>query len=511
MASPPKDLYVPRRRSPPFKNARVPGRVVPIPQHIRPFLDMTHVPTEDGFVPNPRPEAGNNANDANDANVADDHYYRLGRLPPVRHPATNRVLSAYIGVELEPDWRFSGHQFDEYIFHAARQGRVFMFRVEKQHTLLGNRYPRGHDSTRCRFARCPIGGTIRSRQVRVCISEFADPRNEVLDPYHNAGYAHLYCLEKYCNLPSLLAEANITFLPGVELAKELSYPPALSLVERDACLGWAREARQSWKDFKRAYPIAEARPRYNPPIHERLYHRLDQVHEANHTRNRRGHDGPQVYIHKQQRLAFAPELAPGKARASPAGISISNSLRSYGPQVFEAGPGFPYQTQPLLSHPEIYNNNAPTLARLPPVSELHTAGGTAPGLGVDYSPEVLGVLMAQDFADFLDSALEEEFPSQWPAAHPADQPQEGAMPEQITQPRGTREPELERTPEPGRVPETGQSNHLVAAVKSPTLAAPGRRPKSRRSSAPAVLGVQKARVRKSFMASRRRSRTKGVR
>lgn len=505
--------YIPGGRSSPFTSARVPGRVVLIPQHIRPFLDMTHVPTEDGFVSNPRPEA------RDDADVADDYYYKLRRPPPVRHPATNRVLSAYTGVELKPDLKFSGHQFDEYIFHAARQGRALMFRVEKQHTLLGYRYPRGHESTRCRFARCPIGGTIRSGQIRVCISEFADPGNEILDPYHNAGYAHLYCLEKYCNLPSLLAETNITFLPAVELAKELSYPPALSIAERDACLRWARQARQSWRDFKSAYPVAEARPRYRPSVHERLYHRLDQIHEANNMRHKRGHDGPQVYTYNQQRRESIPEFAPRELRASPPGTSIPSSLQSYGPQVFQAVPGFPSQPQPLAFQPQIYNNSLSVAATIAPSSGLNLSGpaenawtqsceniGTALGLSSDYSSEELGAIMAQDFVDFLDSALE-EFPSQWPAAPPATDSQEGARPELSTQPGETRKPK--QAPEPEQVPETRKSKQLVASSNFPTLTA-GRR-KSRRSSAPAILSAQKARIRKSFRASRRRSKTKGVR
>ncbi|KAG8166098.1 hypothetical protein KVR01_004650 [Diaporthe batatas] len=486
-------MYMPGTRSSPFASARVPGRVVPIPQHIRPFLDLTHVPTEDGFVPNPSPGA------RDDANAADDYYYKIRRLPPVRHPATNRVLSAYSGVELKADLRFSGHQFDEYIFHAARQGRAFMFRVEKQHTLLGYRYPRGHESTRCRFARCPIGGTIRSGQIRVCISEFADPRNEILDPYHNAGYAHLYCLEKYCNLPSLLAETTITFLPAVELAKELSYPPALSIAERDACAAWARHARQSWRDFKSAYPLAEARPIYKPSVHERLYHRLDQIHEANDTRNKRGHDGPQVYTYHQPRLG----IAPARLQASPSGMSTPSSLQSYGPQVFQAVPGFPHQPQPPTSHAQAYNSSlnivTPCWAGSNP-TRLHANGGAAAlGPSSDYSSEELGALMAQDFVDFLNSALEES-PPQWPAAPPAAASQDSAGPEPGTQPR--------QTHEPGQVHQTRQGNHLVAATRYPTLAA-GRR-KSRRSSAPAVLGAQKARARKSFMASRRRPKTRGI-
>lgn len=479
-----KGMYISERTMPPVTYAKVPGRVVPVPQHIRPFLDTSHEPTEDGFVPNPRPDA------RDDVPAAGGYYYKLCRLPPVRHPATNRILSAYSGVELKPDLRFSGHQFDEYIFHAVRQGRKFMFRAEKQHTLMGYRYPRGHESTRCRFAKCPLDGTIRSGQIRVCISEFADPRNEILDPYHNAGYTHLYCLEKFCNLHSLLVETNITFLPAVELAKELSFPPALNAAEREACLQWAREARQSWREFKSTYPIPEVRPRYKPSAQGRLHYRLDQIREAQKvsTKQRyRDHDGPQVYTYDQRRRNPTLEPAPKRPWASPPGIYIPTPAYRNGPQVFQAAPMLPYQRQPSTSHPRTYNNKAtPT--------KLSANGDGAIGAGAECDQEGIGALLAQDFAEYLESALQ-EFPWHDPAAPPATGSQEGARPEQST--------------EPEHIPEPEQGNQQIATVKTPAVIA-GRR-KSRRSSAPPVLGVQNVRVRKSLKASRRSSRQKRFR
>jgi hypothetical protein len=415
--------------------------------------------------------------------------------------------------------RFSGHQFDEYIFHAVRQGRKFMFRVEKQHTLMGHRYPRGHESTRCKFAQCPIDGSIRSGQIRVCISEFADPRNEILDPYHNAGYTHLYCLEKFCNLPSLLAETDVTFLPAVGLAKELLFPPALNAAERDACLQWARDARRLWREFKNTYPIAEARPRYKPSIHEKLYYRLDQIREAQKVTNKRplrDHDGPQVYTYNQERRNPAPEPAPKRLRPSPPGISIPASVHRDGPQVFQVVPRLPYQSRPPTSHPQTYNrNNFPIVAPpstllsgqiLPGLAEdtstqLHAKGDGGQWSGADYSPEEIGALLAQDFADYLESALE-EFPWNGPSAPPAAGLQEGTRPGQSIQPEQA--PQPEQTPEPLQAPEPMQRNKLVATARIHAVMA-GRR-KSRRSSAPPVMGVQDARVRKSLKASRRSSK-----
>ncbi|KAH8589980.1 hypothetical protein B0O99DRAFT_470862, partial [Bisporella sp. PMI_857] len=65
-----------------------------------------------------------------------------------------------------------------------------------------SRYPSA-ESSKCRFLECPMPkGTIRNGQYRVAIDEWdlskqAAPNK---DPYHNAGYAHLYCLEKFFDL-----------------------------------------------------------------------------------------------------------------------------------------------------------------------------------------------------------------------------------------------------------------------------------------------------------------------
>lgn len=491
-----QSTHIPEEMAAPFTYARVPDGFVPIPQHIRPFLDTTHEPTGSGLVPSRRPDAND------DMNMAGKYYYKIRRLSPVRHPATNRVLSAYSGVELKPSSRFSAHQFDEYIFHAVRKSRLFMFRVEKQAALTGHRHPRGLESTRCRFAKCPIDGTIRPGQIRVCISEFLDPRNEVLDPYHNAAYVHLYCLENFCNLPSLLAETKVAFLPAGQLAKESYFPAALNAAEREACLQWAHQARQHWASFKRAYPLPEARPRYKPSDPDRLYYRLEQIRENHKVTNKRRHedyDGPQVYTyntHGQQDLA--PEPAPKKPRTVPPRISIPASSQSSGLQIYQGVPGLPYQRQPAISHPpQIHkNSNVPTNIPLSPSlgdmlpsdsaegaqTESYTNGAGGPGQGAEYSTEEINSLLAEYFAD--------EF---------ADNFADCLGPTSEDFPRN----ELEQIPQPE------QDNQTVDAVKF-SIATECWEKKPRRSSAPPVLSVQNARVRKSSTSSRRSSRAKHV-
>ncbi|KAG6364801.1 hypothetical protein INS49_006405 [Diaporthe citri] len=483
-----QSIYIPEETVGPFTHTRIPdGVFVPIPQHIRPFLDTKHEPTASGYVPNRR------ADGSDDMNMANDYYYKIRRLSPVRHPATNRVLSAYSGVELKPDSNFSAHQFDEYIFHAVRKSRLFMFRVEKQAALTGHRHPRGLESTRCRFAKCPIDGTIRPGQIRVCISEFLDPRNEVLDPYHNAAYVHLYCLENFCNLPSLLAETNVAFLPAGQLAKESYFPPALNAAEREACLQWADQARQHWRNFKRAYPLPEARPRYKPSDHDRLYYRLEQIRESHKVTNKRWHEdynGPQVYTYNNQgQRDPAPEPAPKKPRIVPPRIPIPASGWNSGAIICQ-GP-LPHRMHSPTSLSQIFNNKSiPTDAPLPPSPgdilpsrptegaqlQLYTNGVGGLGEGAEYSTEEINTMLAEYFTN-------EDFAS-------------------ISQPM------YEELPcnEPEQAPQPEQDNQLVAAVKTPVVTEGWHKP--RRSSAPPVLSVQNARIRKSSAASRRNSKTK---
>lgn len=474
---------------------------MPIPQHIRPYLDTTHQPTEGGLVPDTRRDA------RQDVDIANEYYYKIRRLSPVRHPATNRVLSAYSGVELKPNSRFAGHQFDEYVFHAIRKGRLFMFRVEKQAPLTGNRHPRGLESTRCRFDRCPVDRTIRPGQVRVCISEFLDPENKILNPYHNAFYVHLYCLEHFCNLPSLLADTSVTFLPAGQLAKEASFAPALNPTEREVCLQWVSQARQSWRDFKRAFPSPETRPQIQPADFDRLYHRLDKLRETHKKTNKRPreeYNGPQVYTYNNQgQRDPASEPAHKKPRMVPPRILIPDLNRVCGVQICHGAPGQPTSCRPMTIRCKrrpfsVPCDTLPSDLEEGAQTQLWTNGADDPGQGAEYTAEELDSMLAEYFAD--------DFANFWGPSHdlatppPAAGPQQGAGPEEVTQPEQSLRPEQAS----GLV----QDNQPAATVRTPVVMQ--RRCKPRRSSAPPVLSVHNARVRKRSSSSRRGSKAKVV-
>ncbi|KAH8815863.1 hypothetical protein F5884DRAFT_773964 [Xylogone sp. PMI_703] len=70
-----------------------------------------------------------------------------------------------------------------------------------------DRYPQ-KDSDTCRFQDCPIASRkIRKGQFRIAFDERlpGPPR----DPFHNPGYVHLYCMEKFLDFPLICKQYNV--------------------------------------------------------------------------------------------------------------------------------------------------------------------------------------------------------------------------------------------------------------------------------------------------------------
>ncbi|OBT90235.1 hypothetical protein VE02_01241 [Pseudogymnoascus sp. 03VT05] len=71
-------------------------------------------------------------------------------------------------------------------------------------------------SNKCRFTDCPVKmRTIPSGHFRVA---FDEQNNENHDPYHCAGYVHLYCLERFCSFSGLAEYCN--FVPDTRELRE---------------------------------------------------------------------------------------------------------------------------------------------------------------------------------------------------------------------------------------------------------------------------------------------------
>ncbi|KAI0870352.1 hypothetical protein GGS24DRAFT_504842 [Hypoxylon argillaceum] len=88
--------------------------------------------------------------------------------------------------------------------------------------MANSRYPRGGESTKCRFSNCRYHNTIAVGDPWVILDERQNVDGELIDPFHNAGYVHLYCLEYHFDLVELWHVLDIR--PDYRLLKRESHP-----------------------------------------------------------------------------------------------------------------------------------------------------------------------------------------------------------------------------------------------------------------------------------------------
>ncbi|KAI1114790.1 hypothetical protein F5Y14DRAFT_450646 [Nemania sp. NC0429] len=70
-------------------------------------------------------------------------------------------------------------------------------------SMSNSRYPRGGESTKCRFKNCRYRQTIQVGEPWVILDERQNVDGELIDPFHNAGYVHLFCLESHFDIVDL--------------------------------------------------------------------------------------------------------------------------------------------------------------------------------------------------------------------------------------------------------------------------------------------------------------------
>lgn len=85
--------------------------------------------------------------------------------------------------------------------------------IQRAPTGCSKRYQH-HKSDACIFKECParvygLQGTITRGHFRIAFDEMYSTYGDQVDPYHCTAYAHLYCIERFLNLPELLALTNI--------------------------------------------------------------------------------------------------------------------------------------------------------------------------------------------------------------------------------------------------------------------------------------------------------------
>ena len=114
--------------------------------------------------------------------------------------------------------KFSPNQIDQYLYdHPLNYDRNGVYVGKNTRLTLwiqvtpadsGRRYPSA-SSDKCRFVDCPIPrNTIRKGFFRVAFDEHTASGRQI-DPYHCAGFVHLFCLEKFCDFPDICHNLNV--------------------------------------------------------------------------------------------------------------------------------------------------------------------------------------------------------------------------------------------------------------------------------------------------------------
>ncbi|KAI0480190.1 hypothetical protein GGR56DRAFT_258547 [Xylariaceae sp. FL0804] len=75
-------------------------------------------------------------------------------------------------------------------------------------TQCNERYPRGNQSTKCRFRDCLMNHTIRQGSPWVILNETGNLTGDAVDPFVNAGYVHLQCLEDKFDMRQLCQDVD---------------------------------------------------------------------------------------------------------------------------------------------------------------------------------------------------------------------------------------------------------------------------------------------------------------
>lgn len=131
----------------------------------------------------------------------EDYYNRL-----VRTPASWDIFRYTPYGELQAGRFYSVEEIDQYLFSPHHRGLILW--LQKNPADSARRYPT-KTSARCRFEECfAIKNCINQGQYRVAFDEQSYKEADT-DPQHNAGYVHLYCLEKHLDFPDICAQLDV--------------------------------------------------------------------------------------------------------------------------------------------------------------------------------------------------------------------------------------------------------------------------------------------------------------
>jgi len=107
--------------------------------------------------------------------------------------------------ELAYQFPLKRRQFMEYFQGCLAQGVDLCLWIQRVPTRHKNRFLHRHASHKCRFEDCPrTHRTLLRGDFQVSLDENSKRTGRDLDPFHVAGYVHLFCLEKAIDFPAFV-------------------------------------------------------------------------------------------------------------------------------------------------------------------------------------------------------------------------------------------------------------------------------------------------------------------
>ena len=105
--------------------------------------------------------------------------------------------------ELQSNEYYSPEEIRRFLYeNPQHRKKGLILWIQRKPADCGRRYP-NYASQRCRFKDCAARhNLIGSGQYRVAFDQMS-PKGKNYDPHYNAGYVHLYCLEKFLDFPKI--------------------------------------------------------------------------------------------------------------------------------------------------------------------------------------------------------------------------------------------------------------------------------------------------------------------
>lgn len=149
-------------------------------------------------------------------------YPGLGRKLPAWGPYDKFSYTEY--GELNHNLRLDSRDLKRYLQKPGLQ-----LLIQRMPTAHNHRYPNAGLSAKCRYVKCPNRhSTIEKGHLRVALVEYPELSGKVLDPFHCAGYFHLWCLESAVDVVSLGSDGDFFRCDDRVLPYEANEPMTLS-------------------------------------------------------------------------------------------------------------------------------------------------------------------------------------------------------------------------------------------------------------------------------------------